>query len=73
MLKAGRDAEARGWELSKKTNTESLEQLKKGGLVVNSRRPQLEGRYEERGETLLAEWLKNAGAEGQALVDAYRK
>lgn len=73
VLKAGRDAEARGWELSKKTNTESLEQLKKGGLVVHQPSPQLKVDMKKVGETLLAEWLKNAGAEGQALVDAYRK
>ena len=73
VLKAGRDAEARGWELSKKTNTESLEQLKKGGLVVHQPSPQLKADMKKVGETLLAEWLKNAGAEGQALVDAYRK
>ena len=25
------------------------------------------------GDTMLAEWLKSAGADGQALIDAYRK
>jgi hypothetical protein len=25
------------------------------------------------GETMTAEWLKTAGADGQAVIDAYRK
>ena len=73
LLKAGREAEVRGLELSKKTNTESIDQLKKGGLVVHQPSPQLKADMKKVGDTMLAEWLKSAGADGQALIDAYRK
>ena len=33
----------------------------------------LTGETAEVGETMLKEWLEKAGAEGKALVDAYRK
>lgn len=73
LLKAGRDAEARGWEMSKKTNTESLDNLRKNGMNILKPAPQLTSDLKKVGDTLLAEWIKNAGAEGQALVDAFRK
>lgn len=73
VLKAGRDAETRGWEMSKKTNTESLDNLRKNGMNILKPSPQLTADLKKAGDTLLAEWIKNAGAEGQALVDAYRK
>lgn len=73
LLKAGRDAETRGWEMSKKTNTESLDNLRKNGMNILKPTAQLTGDLKKVGDTLLAEWIKNAGAEGQALVDAFRK
>ena len=33
----------------------------------------LESGFKKIGEQLTADWLKRAGAEGQAVVDAYRK
>lgn len=73
MLKAGRDAETRGWEASKKTNTDSIENLKKNGMQIHKPSAQLTADMKKVGDTLLQEWLKNAGDEGRALVDAYRK
>jgi hypothetical protein len=34
---------------------------------------QLKSDMQKVGETMLKEWLDKAGAEGKALVDAYRK
>lgn len=73
VLKAGKDAETRGWEMSKKTNTDSLDTLRKNGLTVHKPSTQLASDMKKAGDTMLAEWIKNAGAEGQAVVDAYRK
>jgi TRAP-type C4-dicarboxylate transport system substrate-binding protein len=73
VLKAGREAEARGWEMSKKTNTESLDNLKKNGMNILKPSAQLSSDLKKAGDTLLTEWIKNAGAEGQGLVDAFRK
>ena len=73
LLKAGADAETRGWEASKKTNIESLENLKKNGMQIVQPSAQLKADMKKIGDTLLAEWLKNAGDEGKALVDGFRK
>ncbi len=73
VLKAGKEAETRGWDMSKKTNIESLDNLRKNGMSILNPSAQLTADMKKAGDEMLAEWIKNAGAEGQALVDAYRK
>ncbi len=66
-------AETRGWESSKKANTETLDKLKGAGMEILPPPPQLKADMQKVGATLLEEWLAKAGAEGQALVDAFRR
>ncbi|MCB2001529.1 MAG: TRAP transporter substrate-binding protein [Burkholderiaceae bacterium] len=73
VLKAAADAEVRGWAASKKTNTDSLEKLKAGGMQIMQPSAQLKADMKKVGETMLAEWLAKAGDEGKALVDAFKK
>jgi TRAP-type transport system periplasmic protein len=73
LLKAGADAETRGWALSKTKNTEYLELLKKNGMTILPPSAQLKADLKKVGDTMLQEWLQKAGPEGQAIVDAYRK
>lgn len=73
VLKAGADAEARGWAASRKTNTEVLEKLKGAGMTIHQPSAQLKADMKKVGDTMLKEWLEKAGPEGQQLVDAYRK
>jgi TRAP-type transport system periplasmic protein len=73
VLKAGKEAETRGWDMSKKTNVESIETLRKNGVNIAKPSAQLATDMKKAGDTMLAEWIKNAGAEGQGVVDAYRK
>jgi TRAP-type C4-dicarboxylate transport system substrate-binding protein len=73
LLKAGADAETRGWALSKTKNTEYIELLKKNGMTIVPPSAQLTADMKKVGETMLKEWLDKAGAEGQAVVDAYKK
>ncbi|MEO8545996.1 MAG: TRAP transporter substrate-binding protein [Betaproteobacteria bacterium] len=73
LLKAAADAEVRGWAASKKTNTESLEKLKAGGMQIMQPSAQLKADMKKVGDTMLAEWLVKAGDEGKTLVDAFRK
>jgi TRAP-type C4-dicarboxylate transport system substrate-binding protein len=73
LLKAGADAEARGWTLSKAKNLEYLELLKKNGMTIVAPSPQLTTDMKKVGDVMLKEWLEKAGAEGQAVVDAYKK
>ena len=73
LLKAGADAEARGWALSKSKNTEYLELLKKNGMTILPPSPQLKADMKKVGDTLVKEWLEKAGPEGKAIVDAFLK
>jgi TRAP-type transport system periplasmic protein len=73
LLKAGADAEARGWATSKAKNTEYIELLKKNGMNIVAPSAQLTSDMKKVGDTMLKEWLEKAGPEGQAVVDAYKK
>ncbi len=73
LLKAAAAAEQRGWAASQRVNTESLDKLKANGMNIAAPSPQLKSDLQKVGETMLKEWLEKAGAEGQQLVDAYRK
>ncbi len=73
VLKAGAEAEARGWEMSRKVNVESLDKLKANGMTIHQPSAQLKADLTKVGDTMLKEWLAKAGPEGKALVDAYRK
>ena len=73
MLKAGADAETRGWALSKQKNGEYIDLLKKNGMTIVEPSAQLKSDMKKVGDTMLKEYLEKAGAEGQAIVDAYKK
>lgn len=73
VLKAGADAEARGWKLSQQKNDEYKELLKKNGMNIVAPPAALTADMKKVGETMLKEWLDKAGAEGQAVIDAYKK
>lgn len=73
LLKAGADAEARGWATSKAKNLEYLDLLKKNGMTIVEPSAQLKADMKKVGDTMLQEWLQKAGPEGQAVVDAYKK
>lgn len=73
VMKAAADAETRGLEASKKANGDSLAKLKGGGMNILPPSPQLAADMKKIGDTMLKEWVDKSGAEGKALVDAYRK
>jgi TRAP-type transport system periplasmic protein len=73
LLKAGAEAETRGWALSEQKNGEYIELLKKNGMNIMAPPAQLKADMKKVGETMLKEWLDKAGPEGQAVVDAYKK
>ncbi|MFM8546599.1 MAG: TRAP transporter substrate-binding protein [Betaproteobacteria bacterium] len=73
VLKAAAAAESRGWALAQSKNQEYIDLLKKNGMNIVAPSAQLKADMQKVGETMLKEWLDKAGAEGKALVDAYRK
>ena len=50
----------------------TLDGLRKGGMKVQKAGPQLKADLMKIGETMTEEWLKDAGAEGKAIVDKFK-
>ena len=73
VMKAAAAAETRGWAASRKANSETIEKLKANGMQILPPSPQMKADMQKVGETMLKEWLDKAGAEGKAVIDAYRK
>lgn len=73
VLKAAAAAEARGWATSEKLDGEYIKELGAKGMTIAPPSDSVRKALAAIGETMTAEWLKTAGAEGQAIIDAYRK
>jgi TRAP-type C4-dicarboxylate transport system substrate-binding protein len=72
IVKAAAAAEPRGWEMSKQREKDADELLAKNGVAVNEPSPELRSALAKIGEQMAGEWEKLAGAEGQAILKAYR-
>jgi TRAP-type C4-dicarboxylate transport system substrate-binding protein len=73
ILKAAATAETRGWKAWEEKSGWYLDQLKAHGMNVQPPSPELKAGFKKIGEQLTADWLKKAGPDGQAIVDAYKK
>ncbi len=73
LLKAAAEAETRGWAMSEKLDGEYIDQLKAAGMAITPPSEDLKKALAAIGDSMTAEWIKAAGPEGQAIVDAYRK
>jgi TRAP-type C4-dicarboxylate transport system substrate-binding protein len=72
ITKAAASAEPRGWEMSKAREKEGDETLVKNGVSVSEPTAELKAALAKIGEQMAAEWEKSAGADGQAILKAYR-
>lgn len=73
VLKAASDAETRGWTVSSVKNDWYLTALKQKGMAVHKPSDKMQADLKQIGNVMLADWIKKAGPEGQAVIDAYRK
>ena len=73
LKKAGAQAEERGWKLSQEKNKWYQEELAKNGMETVKPTVELKEGLSVIGKRMLDDWLKKAGADGQAMIDAYRK
>jgi TRAP-type C4-dicarboxylate transport system substrate-binding protein len=73
ILKAAAAAETRGWKMWQEKAGWYLDQLKAKGMKVQPPSPELAAGFRKIGEQLTADWVKKAGADGQALLEAYKK
>ncbi len=73
ILKASAAAETRGWKVWEEKSGWYLGELKAKGMKVQAPSPALKDGFKKVGDQLTEDWLKKAGADGKALVDAYKK
>jgi TRAP-type transport system periplasmic protein len=73
VLKVAAAAGERGWKISDQKDDEYLKELGVRGMAVDRSSAKLKAELKAIGERMTGEWLKQAGADGQAIIDAYRK
>jgi TRAP-type C4-dicarboxylate transport system substrate-binding protein len=73
VVRLAAEAEKKGWERMRSYTTESLEILRKNRMTIAAPTPQLMSDMRKIGDEMLADWLKQAGPEGQEIITAYRK
>lgn len=73
LRSAAATAETRGWKSSQEVDARSLETLRKGGMQVQEPSAQLKADLVKVGDVVVKEWLEKAGADGKALLDAFRR
>lgn len=67
-------AETRGWQNGEKNNADNLKVLAAKGMKIDTVVDEaLKKELKPIGDTMTADWLKSAGAEGKAIIDAYNK
>lgn len=73
ILKAAATAETRGWKMWQDKAQWYIDQLAAKGMKVQPPSKELAEGFKKVGDQLAADWLKKAGAEGQSILDAYKK
>lgn len=73
VLTAANAAEERGWAASSSKDAAYIKDLGKNGMLTGQPTDEIRDGLNKIGATMTEEWLKTAGAEGKAIIDAYRK
>ena len=73
LLKAAAEAEARGWRLSADKNEWYKKALADKGMKILPPPAKLTADLRQVGDVMLADWLRKAGPDGEAIIAAYRK
>ena len=71
VLEAAAEAEQRGWEMSRQETETALAVLEENGIEVSEPSDALAESLRSVGETMTAEWIERAGAQGQSILEAY--
>jgi TRAP-type C4-dicarboxylate transport system substrate-binding protein len=72
LTEAAAAAEKRGWTMSAEREKSGNETLAKNGLAVAPPDASVKAALEAVGKTMLVEWLKTAGPDGPAIINAYQ-
>jgi TRAP-type C4-dicarboxylate transport system substrate-binding protein len=70
---AAKAAEERGWKMSQEEMAIKTAARQQAGIIVMPPSPALKAGLDKIGATIAAEWEKAAGADGAAMLSAYRK
>jgi TRAP-type C4-dicarboxylate transport system substrate-binding protein len=73
LVRLAAEAEKKGWERMRGYTKESLDILAKNKMTVVQPTPQLMSDMRKIGDEMVGDFLKQSGAEGKEIVDAYRK
>jgi TRAP-type transport system periplasmic protein len=73
LLKAAATAETRGWAISEQKDSDFIKELAAKGMKISPPSDALRKELLAIGETMTSDWLKTAGADGQNIVDTFRK
>jgi TRAP-type transport system periplasmic protein len=73
LVDAANGAEPRGWAMSKVREKEANDLLIKNGMNFIAPDAAMKSAYRKVGDQMLEEWKKTAGADGEAIIKAYRK
>lgn len=73
LTAAAATAENRGWARSEEIAGWYLNELRSKGMTVQPASEGLMAGLRRAGETLTADWIRRAGADGQAIIEAFRR
>jgi TRAP-type transport system periplasmic protein len=73
VTKAAADAEDRGWKVSAEKNDWYKKALAEKGMKILTPPAKLAADLKQVGSIMQADWVKRAGPDGQAIMDAYNK
>ncbi|PWG62928.1 TRAP transporter substrate-binding protein [Sediminicurvatus halobius] len=72
VLEAAAAAEERGWRMSREEAEAQKAALAENGMEVVTPSDTLREQLAEIGRTMTEEWLEDTGADGEAIIEAYR-
>jgi TRAP-type transport system periplasmic protein len=73
LVQVAAQAGERGWQISDQKDDEYLKELQAKGMTVDRSSAALKRELKAIGDRMAADWVKAAGADGQAVLEAYRQ
>ncbi len=73
VVAAGKAAEERGWAMSRKIDAAYIKDLNKKGMTTGLPTEEVREGMNAIGDTMVREWMANAGPDGIAIIEAYKK
>ena len=71
IMDAAAEAETRGWEMSRAETETKMATLEENGMTISAPSETLSDQLSDIGATMTEEWLEDAGADGEAVIEAF--